>query len=355
MPTAFVIMPFRAELDEVYKHLIEPTLSTVGYDVVRADNIANQRNILSDIVAGIEGADLIIADLTDPNPNVYYELGIAHARLRPVILLTQSIESLPFDLQGYRAVPYGTNFIEADRMREQLAELASHALTGDMQFGNPVSDYLKAEIRFSKASAGSQLSAFGEDTTKGVLDHLVDIEEGTEQLTRLIEEVGEANVRLSSDMKKASLQIAEIAESPIQGRTKRIRSVAWQLAKKLRDFHDSHSEFNEHFDGPFEQMQEGLEGYLVFIQKGGDLTAEQAIDGKGILMAAKSAAINVDGLIKSTTELRIMLKGFKGTESQLTLAVNQLAVGMKEYEARLTRSRALFDRVAENLASTLGL
>ena len=79
MQKAFVIMPFDAELNEVYSAFLAPILSEIGYDVRRADDIASQGNILRDIVESIAGADLIVADLTGLNPNVFYELGVAHA------------------------------------------------------------------------------------------------------------------------------------------------------------------------------------------------------------------------------------------------------------------------------------
>jgi len=103
-------MPFSADFDEIYNLFIASTLSEVGYEVFRADNIVSQRNILDDIIESIKDSDLIVADLTGSNANVYYELGIVHAFRKPVILLTQSISDLPFDLRSYRAIHYNTHF-----------------------------------------------------------------------------------------------------------------------------------------------------------------------------------------------------------------------------------------------------
>ena len=70
----------------------------------RADDIDNQQNILNDIVKSIRSSELIVADLTDPNPNVYYELGLAHAMRKRVVLMTQDLGSMPFDLRSYRTI-----------------------------------------------------------------------------------------------------------------------------------------------------------------------------------------------------------------------------------------------------------
>ena len=76
---AFVLMPFSAEFDDVFKHIIEKPLSELGFSTRRADNAVGSRNIMHDVISGIFESDLVIADLTGSNPNVYYELGIAHA------------------------------------------------------------------------------------------------------------------------------------------------------------------------------------------------------------------------------------------------------------------------------------
>ncbi|GAI12942.1 unnamed protein product, partial [marine sediment metagenome] len=71
-------MPFDLEFDWIFNDLIKLALEEVGYDVKRADSILNQQNILKDVVRGIAEADLVVADLTGLNPNVFYEIGIAH-------------------------------------------------------------------------------------------------------------------------------------------------------------------------------------------------------------------------------------------------------------------------------------
>ncbi len=103
-PKAFVLMPFDEEFDSVYERFIKSTLEKFGFEVFRADDIQGQQSILKDVLKGIQESDLIVADLTDNNPNVFYELGIAHTFRKKVILTTQSIEDVPFDLKPYRLV-----------------------------------------------------------------------------------------------------------------------------------------------------------------------------------------------------------------------------------------------------------
>jgi len=178
---AFVIMPFGEAFDEVYNLFIADTLTAAGYLVVRADNIRAQQNILKDIVVSIAGAHLVVADLTDSNANVYYELGIAHALRRPVILLTQQLEELPFDLRSYRVIPYSTHFGEIKRAREALLDLAKGAAEGTVPFGNPVLDFLGTSSGIPNLPGEPSAEA-------GLLDYLVGVEDSLSFLTRVTAE-----------------------------------------------------------------------------------------------------------------------------------------------------------------------
>lgn len=69
--TAFILMPFADEFSDVYEYLISNGLQDAGYAVKRADDIKSQSNIIGDIIEGIINSDLVVADLTGANPNVY--------------------------------------------------------------------------------------------------------------------------------------------------------------------------------------------------------------------------------------------------------------------------------------------
>lgn len=103
---AFVLMPFKEELNDVYYFGIRQPLEQEGFVVERADEIQFVGGIVEKIRKSIAEADLIVAEITDLNPNVYYEVGLAHALNKPVVLITRSIENVPFDLQGMRHIVY---------------------------------------------------------------------------------------------------------------------------------------------------------------------------------------------------------------------------------------------------------
>ena len=106
--TCFAIMPFGDPFDELYQEVIKESLEEINFTVVRADELYGSKPIMEDILGGIESAEIVIADLTGKNPNVFYELGITHSRKinDNVIIVTQDLEDIPFDLRPYRTIQY---------------------------------------------------------------------------------------------------------------------------------------------------------------------------------------------------------------------------------------------------------
>jgi hypothetical protein len=104
----FVIMPFDEKADQIYNKCIKPTLIDNGWECRRADEIHEAREIINLVWEQILRADLIIADLTAKNANVFYELGYAHAVGKNTILVTQSINETPFDLRHRQLIKYST-------------------------------------------------------------------------------------------------------------------------------------------------------------------------------------------------------------------------------------------------------
>lgn len=102
----FILMPFRDEFSELYEDIIKPTIEETGLISIRADEIYSVNAIISDIWNSIQKSAIIIADLTNRNPNVLYELGLCHAIRKNVIIITQNLEDVPFDLKHLRLIEY---------------------------------------------------------------------------------------------------------------------------------------------------------------------------------------------------------------------------------------------------------
>lgn len=103
----FVMMPFAEPLGGYYKLIYEPAIEKAGLRPVRADDeIFATGKIVDQIWAGITSAKVLVAELTGRNPNVFYELGLAHALEKPVVLVSSNQEDVPFDLQHIRVIYY---------------------------------------------------------------------------------------------------------------------------------------------------------------------------------------------------------------------------------------------------------
>lgn len=102
------MMPFHPSFNNVYATLQEAAASS-GYRCNRADDIWNNPAVIQDVVSLIDRARIVICDCTDRNPNVFYEIGIAHTLGREVILITQNADDIPFDLRHLRYIRYLNN------------------------------------------------------------------------------------------------------------------------------------------------------------------------------------------------------------------------------------------------------
>lgn len=102
----FYLCPFTEPFDTVYKDHVKPVAVKAGFTIDRADEIFGTQPIIEDIWESINSAEVIIADVTGRNPNVMYEIGMAHTVGRPVIIMTQQIDDVPFDLKHHRCIVY---------------------------------------------------------------------------------------------------------------------------------------------------------------------------------------------------------------------------------------------------------
>lgn len=105
-PKAFVVMQFGEGYDEVYADVVKEVCKSYEVTPLRADEISGPGLIISDVVREIATSQLIIADITPPNANVYFEVGYALALGKPTVLLAQKGTSLPFDVAGLRVLFY---------------------------------------------------------------------------------------------------------------------------------------------------------------------------------------------------------------------------------------------------------
>lgn len=159
--TCFVLMPFAKEFDLVYD-TIEGALRGLMV-CTRADDLRLGNHILERILLGIATAELIIADLSGRNPNVFYELALAHTRTKDVLLITQDIDDVPFDLRALFSHEYSvhsktgledlTKIVYA-AANEVSARRLPHTLEGALTRTKRIVDHMEHLLRSSEQCKG---------------------------------------------------------------------------------------------------------------------------------------------------------------------------------------------------------
>lgn len=143
MKSFFVICPIGAEnsdervrSDRVYKYLIKPAVEQavdgVKLEILRSDFITEPGRITRQIIEKLVAADVVIADLTNGNANVMYELGLRQGLLKPYVLLCEKNQKLPFDLADLRTVFYQLELEAVDKAKDELAGHITSALKGEV-------------------------------------------------------------------------------------------------------------------------------------------------------------------------------------------------------------------------------
>ena len=123
--TVFVAMPFTEELEDVYIYGIRKCVEGVGLSCIRADEVEHGGPIVEEIVDQIRRCRIIIAEVSDHNPNVFYEVGWAHALERPTILLAREGSDLPFDIRHVNAIMYRNIHSLEERLLKRLQAVLS--------------------------------------------------------------------------------------------------------------------------------------------------------------------------------------------------------------------------------------
>ena len=156
MKKCFVVSPIgdegsvtRSNADKLYKYIIKPVCETCDFEAVRVDQLNDANSITQTIIELLDEADLVIADITEHNPNVFYEIGYRTRTKRPIIHLKAKSERLPFDINTIRTFEYDlTDLDSVEEIKERLTQtvksfdFSSYEETGDEEGENTFSSIM---------------------------------------------------------------------------------------------------------------------------------------------------------------------------------------------------------------------
>jgi hypothetical protein len=184
--TCFIISPIgskdtetRLHFDQVKRHIIDPIATKKGYLTTRADEIPKPGTITKQIITHLNDADLVFADLTEKNPNVFYELAVRHAVGKPVILMGAIGDIIPFDLAAQRVIFYDRDPDNMETARRKLSEQIEEVNSDTFVVDSPIKDVFKLEPSTRRSTR--------DDTTNEIIailrtqsERLRNIEENTQ-------------------------------------------------------------------------------------------------------------------------------------------------------------------------------
>jgi len=183
-PFAFVLMPFDSSFGDAYVLAIKPACEAAGAYAERVDEQVFQDSILQRIYNQIAKADVVIADMTGKNANVFYETGYAHALGKPVVLLTRSADDIPFDLKHFQHITYGGSLSKLkDELEVRLRRLLDARATGKDESVIPLEIAVNGQSLF----AGGEIPHIGIGGTTGNIEIHVTIQNPGLRFTRAID------------------------------------------------------------------------------------------------------------------------------------------------------------------------
>ena len=198
----FVIAPIgedgsdtRNRSDIVLDHIIRPAVELKGYTPVRADEIDRPGIITNQVIEQILDAPLVIADLTERNPNVFYELAVRHVTRKPLIHLMQEGEGVPFDVAGTRIIFLDhTSLVSADQAKQKIVEQIESLENDPLSQENPIS--VSVDLQHLRQSEVPQ-----ERSLADMLSAVSEVRNGLSNLTEMITaEVGSFHRRDIQDL-----------------------------------------------------------------------------------------------------------------------------------------------------------
>jgi hypothetical protein len=345
-------MPFDPEFKSVYDQLIVPALERVGFRVKRADSDLDQQNVLKDVVRGIANADLVLAELTSRNPNVLYELGISHALRRNTVLITQSMDDIPFDLRTYRVIRYSTQFDSANELSEQLEAIGKAHQEEDIDFGSPVIDFLPdqhaAHISVGtsgpiddeqplQSSGGADAGSAEPDdgAADGYLDAILALQNSDANITKRMEAIGESTQKIGDHFQAKTDEVDEINASGGPGMVVSAHRIASDLGKALDQYAAELSAEAPQLESDIEEL---IDGGLIF-------TAWLADQDNIDLDEAVSMRESLTRLGRVVNEGLESISGFRKTLVELSGISRDMARGTGRAISELVRISGALEQV----------
>ena len=148
---------------EIFEYIIKPAVEESGLGYECEHSVAERQNIIKGILEALNKANVVIADLTDNNPNVFYELGVRHTLANRTILIAQGEKHIPFDLRPYPVAFYSESPAKIAEFKKAIKTRLEDIEKNPERSDSPVADFLQlrnvAILAHEKAASLRKLDA----------------------------------------------------------------------------------------------------------------------------------------------------------------------------------------------------
>jgi hypothetical protein len=353
-------MPFDPEFKDVFEELLKPPLEAAGFRVERADTSLDQENILKRIVRGIWESHVVLADLTTRNPNVLYELGMAHGLNKPTVLVAQSIDDIPFDLRSYPVKTYSFDFREVETFKSWLRQFGQRLLAREIRFGNPLSDFLPpmapaAARELAKREAPPELTEAApseEDITEaGLLDWMADAEEAGQHAVASLVSIGEAMQDMTKRIVARTDEMKKIQPAPGPGDATRLRTIVAAAAGDILGFVKvAQTELPAYRDS----WARYAESSLSLLASPLTREPERRETVSNLRDSVARTLENIDDVIVALSRLQGQTGSMRGISRDLNFASDRILRSMADIRVELETSRASCVKMLGLLDEILG-
>lgn len=347
----FVIMPFKDEFFEVYEML----KSTFGdsYEFSNAGDECNQQNILKDIIQPIYESDIIIADLTGLNANVMYELGLAHCFNKKTIIITQDdLSNLPFDLKQYRAKDYNTHFKKFAQLVEYLEKNLNGAVDNTVTYSNPVKDFLVlSKIENINWFNDKPIVVLGDDSNKGFLDYLADIEDNVTMMIDAVNIISGEMKKMNNSVAISTTEIERVKKNGGNGVAAFTRKEAKKIAGYIDTFSSSLRNGNIVIRDQWDKIEKDTLGLLENQYISNNENKPQLIE---YLIGIKNMKTTIDDSKVPFNGLKDIMIKSKGLERSLNHSIDFLVSDLTDYLVILERIQKSIDKILEKSRFVVG-
>lgn len=131
------------EWTDIYENVFRESIEPLGYKCERAQPATG--SLIKSIISKLRTSRIVIADITDRNPNVFYELGVRHTLSNRTVIVSQDEKDIPSDLKGYWSLLYGIKPKEVKKFKEDIKRIITDIELNPDRSDSPVFDYLNSE------------------------------------------------------------------------------------------------------------------------------------------------------------------------------------------------------------------